>query len=260
MLLRLLRYGRPHVGVLVAAFVCMAVLGVGTGVYAYLMGPALRFLLSGGTEGFGGSHAVPWLSKLPREAALWAFPVVVILVGLVRGAGYLGQFYFMGLFAQQVVKDLRREFFLRLTALSPSQLSKERVGDLLSRFSTDMTAVEWAAMYTVGSYLRDSLQVVVLAGVALSMSPLLRRADAGGDPTGGAARLAAHARRRCGGRGRGSPSSASSRGSSTRGWAACGPSRPSTGRRRSWLASRRTRRLMRRRWSARPGREARCRG
>jgi subfamily B ATP-binding cassette protein MsbA len=47
------------------------------------------------------------------------------------------------------------------------------VGDLLSRFSTDMTAVEWAAMYTVGSYLRDSLQVLVLAGVALSMSPLL---------------------------------------------------------------------------------------
>lgn len=171
-LLRLLRYGRPHVGVLVAAFICMAVLGVGTGFYAYLMGPALGFLLSGGSEGFGGSQSVPWLSRLPHEAMLWAFPVVVILVGLVRGAGYLGQFYFMGLFAQHVVKDLRREFFLRLTALSPSQLSKERVGDLLSRFSTDMTAVEWAAMYTVGSYLRDSLQVVVLAGVALSMSPL----------------------------------------------------------------------------------------
>ncbi|MFL5345239.1 MAG: ABC transporter ATP-binding protein [Hyalangium sp.] len=150
----------------------MAVLGVGTGFYAYLMGPALRFLLSGGSEGFGGSQAVPWLSRLPHEAMLWAFPVAVILVGLVRGVGYLGQFYFMGLFAQRVVKDLRREFFLRLTALSPSQLSKERVGDLLSRFSTDMTAVEWAAMYTVGSYLRDSLQVVVLAGVALSMSPL----------------------------------------------------------------------------------------
>lgn len=172
-LLRLLRYGRPHVSVLVAAFGCMAVLGLGTGAYAYLMGPALRFLLSGGTEGFSGSHAVPWLSKLPREAALWGFPVVVVLIGLLKGVGYLGQFYFMGLFAQRVVKDLRREVFLKLTALSPSQLSKERVGDLLSRFSTDMTAVEWAAMYTVGSYLRDSLQVVVLAGVALSMSPLL---------------------------------------------------------------------------------------
>jgi subfamily B ATP-binding cassette protein MsbA len=171
-LLRLLRYARPHVSVLVAAFGCMAVLGLSTGAYAYLMGPALQFLLSGGSEGFGGSHTVPWLSQLPREAALWGFPVVVVVIGVVKGAGYLGQFYFMGLFAQRVVKDLRRELFLRLTALSPSQLSKERVGDLLSRFSTDMTAVEWAAMYTVGSYLRDSLQVVVLVGVALAMSPL----------------------------------------------------------------------------------------
>jgi subfamily B ATP-binding cassette protein MsbA len=172
-LLRLLRYGRSHVGVIVAAFACMAVLGLGTGAYAYLMGPALQFLLSGGTEGFGGAHTVPWLSELPREAALWGFPIVVVALGVVKGVGYLGQFYFMGLFAQRVVKDLRRDLFLRLTALSPSQLSKERVGDLLSRFTSDMTAVEWAAMYTVGSYLRDTIQILVLAGVALAMSPLL---------------------------------------------------------------------------------------
>ncbi|WP_225413768.1 ABC transporter ATP-binding protein [Stigmatella hybrida] len=172
-LLRLLHYGRPHVGVLGAALACMVLLGLGTGAYAFLMGPALGFLLSGGTEGFSGPHAIPWLSTLPREAALWGFPVLVIAVGVFKGVGYLGQFFFMGLFAQRVVRDLRRELFLRLTALSPSQLSRERTGDLLSRFSADMTAVEWAAMYTVGSYLRDSLQVIVLAGVALSMSPVL---------------------------------------------------------------------------------------
>ena len=170
---RLLRYARPHALVLGAAFVCMAVLGLATGAYAYLLGPALRFLLSGGGEGFGGAQPVPWLSGLSREAALWGFPVVVLGVGLIKGAGYLGQFFFMGLFAQRVVADLRRDLFVRLTSLSPAQLSRERLGDLLSRFSSDVQAVEVAAMYTVGSYLRDSLQVVVLAGVALSLSPLL---------------------------------------------------------------------------------------
>jgi ATP-binding cassette, subfamily B, bacterial MsbA len=170
---RLLGYARPHVGVLVAAFGCMAVLGLATGAYAYLMGPALRFLLSGGAEGFGGARPVPWLSGLPREAALWGFPAVVLVLAGVKGVGYLGQFYFMGWFAQKVVADLRRELFVRLTSLSPGQLARERVGDLLSRFSSDVQAVELAAMYTVGSYLRDSLQVVVLAGVALSISPVL---------------------------------------------------------------------------------------
>ncbi|EPX57750.1 Lipid A export ATP-binding/permease protein MsbA [Cystobacter fuscus DSM 2262] len=170
---RLLGYARPHGAVLGAAFVCMAVLGLCTGAYAYLMGPALRFLLSGGERGFGGEQAVPWLADLPREAALWGFPVVVVTVGIVKGVAYLGQFYFMGLFAQKTVADLRRELFVRLTSLSPAQLARERMGDLLSRFSADVQSVEAAAMYTVGSYLRDSLQIVVLAGVALSLSPLL---------------------------------------------------------------------------------------
>ncbi len=170
---RLLRYARPHFGVLLLAFVGMAAVGLTTGAYAYLTGPALRFLLSGGEEGFGSAQHVPWLADLPRDAALWGFPLVMVIVGAVKGVGYLAQFYFMGLFAQRVVKDLRRDLFQRLTALSPAQLARERMGDLLSRFSSDVTAVEAAAMYTVGSYLRDSLQVIILAGVALSMSPML---------------------------------------------------------------------------------------
>ncbi|WP_426753152.1 ABC transporter ATP-binding protein [Myxococcus sp. Y35] len=170
---RLLRYARPHLGVLVLAFVGMAAVGVTTGAYAYLTGPALRFLLSGGEEGFASAQRVPWLADLPRDAALWGFPLVMVIVGAAKGVGYLAQFYFMGLFAQRVVKDLRRDLFQRLTAMSPSQLARERMGDLLSRFSSDVSAVEAAAMYTVGSYLRDSLQVIILAGVALSMSPLL---------------------------------------------------------------------------------------
>ncbi|WP_164019328.1 ABC transporter ATP-binding protein [Pyxidicoccus trucidator] len=172
-LLRLLRYARPHVGLLVVAFVGSAVVGLAVGAYAYLTGPALRFLLSGGQEGFASAQRVPWLADLPREAALWGFPVLMLVVGAAKGVGYLTQFYFMGMFAQRVSKDLRRELFVRLTSLSPSQLARQRTGDLLSRFSSDVTAVEAAAMYTVGAYLRDTLQAIILTGVALSMSPLL---------------------------------------------------------------------------------------
>ncbi|MFP2910098.1 ABC transporter transmembrane domain-containing protein, partial [Pyxidicoccus sp. 3LFB2] len=170
---RLLRYGRPHVGVLVLAFLGSAVVGLAMGGYAYLTGPALRFLLSGGEEGFASAQRVPWLADLPREAALWGFPLLMMVVGAAKGVGYLTQFYFMGMFAQRVSKDLRRDLFLRLTSLSPAQLARQRTGDLLSRFSSDVTAVEAAAMYTVGAYIRDTLQALILTGVALSMSPLL---------------------------------------------------------------------------------------
>ncbi|MCA3011685.1 MAG: ABC transporter ATP-binding protein [Myxococcaceae bacterium] len=149
----------------------MAVVGATTGAYAFLMGPALRFLLTGGADGLGFvSRAVPGLGAMPREALVRLLPWVVVVVGAVKGLGYLGQFYFVGLFGQQVVKDLRRRLFEKLLSLSPAQRATVLSGELLSRFTTDVANVEQAATYTVASWLRDSLQIVILAGVALWLS------------------------------------------------------------------------------------------
>ena len=147
------------------AGLAMVVLGLATGAYAWLMGPALRFLLSGGSEGLGlASRLLPWLT--PQRAA-WALPLAVVAIGVAKGVAYLGQFYWMGRFAQAVAADVRRALFERLLGLSPRQLSGLRTGDVLGRFTADVAAVEAAAMYAVGSYVRDSLQVVILVAVAL---------------------------------------------------------------------------------------------
>ncbi|MDQ3265509.1 MAG: ABC transporter ATP-binding protein/permease [Myxococcota bacterium] len=150
------------------AFVCMAVLGLTTGMYAFLMGPALRFLLTGGEEGL---DKVRWLLgdgvRVDRAFALWALPVTIVAVGVVKGFAYLGQFYFMGWFAQRVGADLRRAVFEALARISPTRLPAQRAGDLLARFTNDVGAVEFAAFYTLGSYVRDTLQIIVLVGVAL---------------------------------------------------------------------------------------------
>jgi subfamily B ATP-binding cassette protein MsbA len=159
---RLDAYGRPHRRLLVLAFAAMAVLGLTTGMYAWLMGPALRFLLSGGVEG-------PALAGVQRERMLWILPAVVLAIGLVKGLAYLAQFSWMGLYGQRVSMDLRRDLFVRMARLSPLELSRQRTGDLLSRFTSDVSAVETAATYAIGSYLRDSLQIAVLAAVALAL-------------------------------------------------------------------------------------------
>ncbi|HVE87727.1 MAG TPA: ABC transporter ATP-binding protein [Myxococcales bacterium] len=170
MLLRLLAFGRPHRSLLALAFGCMVVLGATTGLYAYLMGPALRFLLTGGDQGLGmPARLFPALARMDRGAALWAFPALIVLIGIIKGLSYLGQFYWAGLYGQRVVGDLRRAVFERLVRLSPLQLYRERTGDLLSRFTSDVAAVEAAATYTVASYLRDGLQIVILVGVALAL-------------------------------------------------------------------------------------------
>jgi len=165
---RLLRLGRPHWRLLGLAFACMAVVGLTTGAYAWMMGPALTFLLTGGSGGLGQLAAVaPRLEGLDRDAALLAFPVLAVAIGAVKGLGYLGQFYFAGLFGQRVVLDLRRSLFERVLTLSPTQRAGLLSGDLLTRFTADVGAVELAATYTVSAWLRDSLSILVLAGVAV---------------------------------------------------------------------------------------------
>lgn len=165
---RLLQLGRPHWRILGFAFVGMTVVGLTTGAYAWLMGPALRFLLTGGQAGLGRVTQVATIFEgLDRNRLLVALPIVVVIIGAVKGLGYLGQFYFAGLFGQLVVMDLRRRIFEKLLRLSPTQRAARLTGDLLSRFTADVASVEQAATYTVASWLRDSVSIVVLITVAV---------------------------------------------------------------------------------------------
>jgi ATP-binding cassette, subfamily B, bacterial MsbA len=164
-LLRLSAYARGQGSRLLLAFLAMAVLGLATGAYAWLVGPALRFLLTGGQEGISW---LPGLRSVDRARALYLLPALLVLLAFVKGCSYLAQFYWMGQFGQRTTAALRRSLFDALLAQSPAQLGNRLRGDLLSRFSADVRAVETAAIYTVGSYVRDGIQVVVLVGVALA--------------------------------------------------------------------------------------------
>ncbi len=168
---RLFALGRPHRALLGLALACMVLLGGATGAWAFLMGPALRFLLSGGTEGLQRLLPfAPGLASIDAQRALLVFPALIVAFGAIKGVGYLGQFYFVGLFGQRVVIDLRREIFGKVLRLSPSQRGARLSGDLLSRFTADVAAVEQAATYSVASWLRDSLQIVILIAVAIASS------------------------------------------------------------------------------------------
>jgi ATP-binding cassette, subfamily B, bacterial MsbA len=167
----LIRLGRDHRRLLILSLLCMAVVAAATGAYAFLLGPALRYLLSGGDAGLERLLTwVPALRRLSGEQAVAIIPVMVVVVGAVKGLGYLGQFYSVGLFGQRVVVDLRRALFEKMVRLSPLQRSTQLSGDLLSRFTADVASVEQAATYTVASWLRDSLQIAVLFGVAIFAS------------------------------------------------------------------------------------------
>jgi len=168
--LRLLRFAAPYKGRFAAALGCMVVLALATAAYVNLLGPVMEFLFT------GRASAMVMLERfLPRSVDLaglaarvdrWqvlsVLPLVVVGVAVVKGVAYFGQFYLMGMASQRIVADLRRALFDHLLRLPPSFFARRHSGDLMSRLSNDVQAVEIAASHAVASYFRDGLTVVVM--------------------------------------------------------------------------------------------------
>jgi ATP-binding cassette, subfamily B, bacterial MsbA len=167
--LRLLGAVKPHAKELTGAALCMVLLAATTGVYAYLVGPLLKFLVTRGTEGadeilalLPGVHVAGW----DKTTLLYVLPGFILGVALLKGVSYFGQFFLMGLVGQKVVADLRYKMFEHITSLSPAFFHKTQTGQVLSRFTSDVYAVEQAVTYSVASYLRDTMEILVLTVLA----------------------------------------------------------------------------------------------
>jgi ATP-binding cassette, subfamily B, bacterial MsbA len=163
---RLLAAVRPHAGLFALAIASMVVLAAATGLFSWLVGPLFQYVFRGGEL---GSAVLPWLPRFDRLELRRALPLVILAIALVRGAAYFGQFYSMGMLGQRVVADLRRGLQEKLLGLPPAFFARASSGDLLSRFASDVAAVEFAVTYGLASYLRDGMQVLVLLGVSIAL-------------------------------------------------------------------------------------------
>ncbi|HSN89768.1 MAG TPA: ABC transporter transmembrane domain-containing protein [Anaeromyxobacteraceae bacterium] len=168
--LRLLRFAAPYRWRFLAALSCMALLAATTAAYAQLLGPVLSFLFTGEVSAVaslgkflpGSVDPTAWLGGVDRARFLVVLPLLVFGVSLVKGLAFFGQSYMMGTISLRVVADIRKAFFDHLLGLSPSFFAKRHSGDLLSRLSSDVAAVENALTYAVASYVRDGLTVIVM--------------------------------------------------------------------------------------------------
>src|SRR5712671_4321610 len=163
---RLLAAVRPHAGVFALAIASMVLLAAATGLFSWLVGPMFQYVFRGGDL---GSTALPWLPRLDRRELRRVLPLLILGIALVRGVAYFGQFYSMGMLGQRVVADLRRALQEKLLGLPPAFFARASSGDLLSRFASDVAAVEFAVTYGLASYLRDGMQVLVLLGVSIAL-------------------------------------------------------------------------------------------
>ena len=152
----LFRYLRPYRGVMVAALAALCV----SAAAVLALGQGLRMLIDDGL----GSEEIQRL----HEALIYMAGMVALLA-----AGTFTRFYLVSWLGERVIADIRRAVFRRLVSLSPAFFEINKVGELLSRITTDTSLLQTLIGHQASSALRNLLMLVGASAMLVVTSPTL---------------------------------------------------------------------------------------
>ncbi|WP_397475695.1 lipid A export permease/ATP-binding protein MsbA [Pusillimonas sp.] len=101
---------------------------------------------------------------------IWAIPLAVIGLMLVRGLCTFSSNYVLAWVANNMLLGIRREMFERLLGLPDSEFRRGDTGRLLNRFTIDAGNVTGLATEVITVIIRETMIVVALLAVLLYMS------------------------------------------------------------------------------------------
>ena len=147
-ILRLLRYAIAYRGRLAAALLAMAVYAAASGLLAMLIKPIID-------------------DVLPSRERLEFVAAMLVACYVLKGLGSYASVYLMTDVGQRLVRDVRNELFGNMLDQSAGFFGRRTTGQLMSRLTNDVNRVQHVVSETVGDLLRESLAVVVYAGLLL---------------------------------------------------------------------------------------------
>ena len=99
--------------------------------------------------------------------------VLIVIAFLLKNIfGYL-QSYFMAYVEFGAMRDLRDKAYVHLNKLPLSYFKKERVGNLISKFTNDVNIVQASISATFSNLIKEPLTILVFFGIAFSISSQL---------------------------------------------------------------------------------------
>ena len=101
---------------------------------------------------------------------IWAIPLAVIGLILLRGVTSFGSSYLLAWVANNTLLGIRRDMFERLLGMSDEDYKRSDTGRLLNRFTIDAGNVTEYATEVITVLVRESLVVLALLAVLLYMS------------------------------------------------------------------------------------------
>ena len=159
-MLRLARYARPHRARFAGAVAAMGLYAAASGGLVWLLKPIVDDVLIA--------------DDMLRDRMQFGMIAAAILgFTVAKGIGGYCSAYLMTDVGQRVVRDLRDGLFRHILDQSAGFFSRHTTGGLMSRMSNDILRIQQVLSETAGDLLRESITVVVLAGLLVWIDPRL---------------------------------------------------------------------------------------
>src|ERR1035437_8608663 len=134
--------------------------------------PALKLSVDSVIDNFNYYLSQVIMQNGKLHALIFICVLVVSIIFLKNIFRYLGMF-FIATVRKGVVMDLRNAMYKKILALPLSYYSNERKGDLMSRMTTDVQEIEWSVMQSIEMVFRNPINIIILLGTMIYMSPTL---------------------------------------------------------------------------------------
>ncbi|WP_404425098.1 ABC transporter ATP-binding protein [Thalassospira australica] len=138
----------PYFGKIVLALVCMALMAAATGGYAYLMDPVINEV---------------FVKKNP--AMLVPVGVAVLGAFALKGFANYGQSVLMSYVGGRILADIQNKLYEHVIRLDIGFFHSTNTGKLITRFTSDITAMRSAVSVSLTGFGKDFLTAIVLIGV-----------------------------------------------------------------------------------------------
>lgn len=196
---RILRYIRPYWRHLIGVFITTIFFTVFSGISIYLTIPLLETLFQtelraeqnlaptselsqkleqqaksggflSGVKRTLSENLYSFINRPSKKESLFRICVIIILAFFLKGLfGYV-QSYLMAFIEQGFIRDLRNETFSHLNKLSLKYFTNERIGNLISRITNDITMINTGISASFITLIKEPLLILVFLTLALSIS------------------------------------------------------------------------------------------
>lgn len=135
----------PYFGKIVLALICMALMAAATGGYAYLMDPVINEV---------------FVKKNP--AMLVPVGVAVLAAFALKGFANYGQSVLMSYVGGRILADIQNKLYEHVIGLDIGFFHNTNTGKLITRFTSDITAMRAAVSVSLTGFGKDFLTAIVL--------------------------------------------------------------------------------------------------